>query len=69
MKELQISDLHNPDNVKAIQTNAGLYIEIVPKKQGWQETKGRWQLWEKFLDGRLLCLRQWNKKAVLATYG
>ena len=59
--------LHNPDNITTIVTSQGVIVGI-QENQGWQETKGRWELWT--LDNKLLRLvKSWNKKAVLSVYG
>jgi hypothetical protein len=68
MADLQLSDLHNPEAVIAILHNNGQFIKRDPKDQGFQETSGRYELWQKLEDGRLLCVRAWNKKSVVATY-
>ena len=65
-QKLKLSDLHNPDKITAILHNNGLFIEA-GENQAFQETKGRWELWEKH-NGRLFCVKVWNKSAVIATY-
>ena len=64
---MDLSDLHNPDKTTAILLNNTTYI-VAGENQGFQETKGRYELWEKIKDGRLLMVIRWNKKSVLATY-
>ena len=68
MNDLNLSDLNNPNQVTAILHNNGRFVGIDPKDQGFQETKGRYELWQKLEDGRLLCVKAWNKKSVIATY-
>jgi len=36
---------------------------LIAKKN--QETKDRYELWQKLEDGRLIMLRSWNKKSLL----
>jgi hypothetical protein len=67
MNFLNLSDLRNPDKTTGILLNDTTYI-AVGENQGFQETKGRYELWEKLKDGRLLMVIRWNKKSVLATY-
>jgi len=68
-QKLKLSDLHNPDKITAILHNNGLFIEA-GENQAFQETKGRWELWQKdpLICGRLLCVKAWNKSAVIACY-
>lgn len=68
MEKLELCDLYNPDNIAGIHTKKGVFVITDDGNQGFQETLGRWQLWQKFDDGRLLCIKQWNKSAVLAAY-
>ena len=68
MMDLNLADLNNPSNITAILHNNGKIFEIDPKDQGFQETKGRYELWQKLEDGRLLCVKAWNKRSVIATY-
>ena len=65
--DLQLSDLNNPDKIVGIQTTKDGFIDADLTYQGFQETKGRWQLWAKW-EGQLLCIKAWNKSSVLATY-
>ena len=67
MDFLNLSDLHNPDKTTGILLKDTTYI-VASQNQGFQETKGRYELWEKLKDGRLLMVIRWNKKSVLATY-
>jgi|GEM_PF-6804802 len=64
---MNLEDLYNPDNICAIMTTKGVFVEKGPN-QGFQETAGRYELWEKLEDGRLLKVKGWNKKATLAAY-
>ena len=69
MPFLNLSDLYNPQNVTAILTNCNNFIERDLKDQAFQETKGRFELWQKLQDGRLLYVKGWNKKSIICTYG
>ena len=67
MKELQLSDLHNPRGTTAIFHCSAGFIEIC-KDQGFQEYPGSWELWQKMEDGRLMRVARWLKKCVVSTY-
>lgn len=65
---LQLTDLHNPHNITAIMSTSGQFTERDKTDQGFQETKGRYELWQKMDNGHLMKVKGWNKKAILATY-
>ncbi len=60
---MNLSDLHNPDKITAITLNNGDGM-VLGKNQGWQETKGRYELWWDD-NGLLRLVNRWNKKSVL----
>ena len=66
MEQLQLTDLHNPEKVKAIFTSKEGYIEAGPD-QGFQCLPKRVELWQKLEDGRLLKVKGWTT-TVIATY-
>ena len=67
MNELQLSDLHNPDKITSILTTNSGYITAC-KDQGFQLYPKSVELWQKMEDGRLLRVRRWTSKTLIATY-
>jgi hypothetical protein len=68
MEELHLSDLHNPNNVSALLIKKGTLIVEASEGQRFQERSGSWELWQKLEDGRLLRVRRYVKRGVIATY-
>ena len=68
MKDLQLADLYNPNKVAAVLHNNGKYYECDERNQAFQETGGRYEIWQKLKDGRLLLVIRWNKSSIIATY-
>lgn len=68
MTDLTLNDLHNPYKITAILVyRTDDFIEAADN-QGFQETPGKIELWQKMNDGRLLRVQAWRKTSV-ATYG
>ena len=67
MKNLKLTDLHNPENITGFLHTNGNYYEA-DKGQGFQEYPGSIELWEKLKDGRLLRVKRWLKKSVICYY-
>ena len=65
---MDVSNLHNPNGIQAILHNDGNTYAANGVKQGFQETKGRYELWEEFEEGMMARLKAWNKKSVLFVY-
>ena len=65
---IQMKDLHNPNNITAIMTTRGQFTERRKTDQGFQETNGRYELWQMMDRGYLMKVKGWNKKSVLRTY-
>ena len=64
---MNLADLHNPREVTGLLHKNGEYIERDPDDQRWQERPGSWELWQ-MLDGRLMRVRRWLKKSIIAEY-
>ena len=60
-----LADLHNPTGVTALNVRGDL-VEA-DTDQAFQEYPGSWELWQ-MVEGRLLRVRRWLKKSVVATY-
>ena len=67
MNFLELNNLHNPEKIVSIMHKDGTFYDI-SKNQGFQETNGRIEIWEKLDDGRLMLVVRWNKTSILATY-
>ena len=67
MEFLELKDLYNPDNIQAILTKNNDFISA-DEDQGFQEYPGSVELWQKLDDGRLLRVRRWLKKSIIAYY-
>ncbi|MBE1299776.1 MAG: hypothetical protein GJ680_07705 [Alteromonadaceae bacterium] len=68
MQDLQLSDLVNEEQTKAVLLNNGDLVEA-STNQGFQVLPKTVELWEKLEDGRLLRLKRWIKsRSILAYY-
>ena len=64
MKQNNLSDLHNPDNIVGIiHKNGDNYIPYV--KQAFQEYLKSIELWEQLPDNRLRLVKRWHKKSIV----
>lgn len=68
IKDLQLSDLHNPQKVVGVFLKNGDYFEALKDTQGWQERPGSWELWQKMECGFLIRVQRWLKKSVVGVY-
>jgi len=64
MKDLQLSDLHNPNNITEIFLRNGPVVGIKPGFTAFQELKKSVEIWEKMPDGRLLKVVGFNKSSI-----
>ncbi len=67
MVGLTLNDLHNPNNITGILLKNNDFIQA-DINQGFQEYPKSIELWEKLTDGRLLRVRRWLEKSIIATY-
>ena len=65
--ELELTDLYNPKEIKAVLLTNGNFVEAT-ENQGWQEYPKSIELWEKLEDGRLLRVKRWLSKSIVAFY-
>lgn len=65
--EFELTDLHNPKEIKAVLLTNGNFVEV-SENQGWQEYPKSIELWEKLEDGRLLRVKRWLSKSIVAFY-
>jgi len=65
--ELELTDLHNPKQIEAVLFTDGNLVET-SENQGWQEYPKSIELWEKLEDGRLLRVKRWLSKSIVAYY-
>lgn len=63
---MELSELYNPTKIGAILTKKNDYI-VCGTNQAFQTYGKRIELWEKH-EERLLCIKAWNSKSILATY-
>ena len=70
MGNLELSDLYNPRNIKAIYVVNKKQCEIIcaDDDQGFQEYPRSFELWQKLSDGRLLRVQRWLKKSITNTF-
>ena len=73
MTDLTLKDLHNPTEINSICIRRGkmspdVYFVEPEHNQGFQERPGSIELWE-MVDGRLLRVKRWLKKSIVATAG
>jgi hypothetical protein len=72
MKYLELTDLYNPEKYTGILLTNGNYVEA-EENQGFQyyEKNNRitlMELWQKLPDGRLLKVKGWYSKSIIAYY-
>lgn len=68
MASLELSDLHNPDHVKALMLKNGNFVEAA-KSQGFQ-IRDKWvELWQKSEGDLLRLVKRWRRhQSVLMMY-
>ena len=65
--ELELKDLHNPKQIEAVLFTNGDLVEA-SDNQGWQEYPKSVELWEMLEDGRLMRVKRWLSKSIVAFY-
>lgn len=68
MPFLEITDLRNPDHIKAVMLKSGNIVQA-ETGQGFQILDKWVELWQKLEDGRLLMVKRWQRyRSVLMMY-
>lgn len=68
MAFLELSDLRNPEHIKAIMLKNGNFVPA-EQNQGFQILDKWVELWQKLEDGRLLMVKRWKRyQSVLMMY-
>ena len=67
MKDLELSDLYNPDRIVTVLLKDGTQI-TADSDQGFQIYKKCTELWQKMKDGRLMRVKRWYSKSVICYY-
>lgn len=68
MKFLELTNLHNPNGITGILHKNDGYVVIDSDDQGFQELPKSVELWQKMGDGRLLRVKRWLDKCIIARY-
>ncbi len=68
MASLELSDLHNPDHIKALMLKNGDFVEAA-KSQGFQISDKWVELWQKSEGDLLRLVKRWRRyQSVLMMY-
>lgn len=63
MGNLDLTDLYNPNGIKAVLVYSSNHFVELGDDQGFQELPKRIELWG-MLDGQLMKIKGWNKTSV-----
>ncbi len=64
MRNLELSDLHNPEEIIGFLHKNNNFYEA-GENQAFQDYPKSLELWGKLKDGRLMLVKRWYKKSIL----